>query len=65
MTVTNDETTGELSTCTKRLRPIEHGLLLKGWHGSPGTPVWRTLDRGHACTQCPSGGTHEPGRITR
>lgn len=54
MTVSNDHTTGETSVCTKRHRPIEHGLLLKGFRGSLDTPVWRTPDRGHACVRCPS-----------
>ena len=61
----NDHTTGETSVCTKCRRPIEHGLLLKGFRGSPGTPIWRTPDRGHACVRCPRGGNHQPGRITR
>lgn len=63
--VTNNETTGETSVCTKCKQPIEHALLLKNFRGSPGTPTWRTLDRGHACIPCPRGDRHTPGRITK
>lgn len=59
----NDGTTGETSDCTKCGQAIERGILLRGYQGGPGIPVWRTPDRGHACIPCPAGGDHHPGHI--
>jgi len=75
MTVTNDPT-GRRSTCTVCGQEVEEALLLKGlrtrvvergremFTTSKGVPVWRTLDRGHACAVCPgsSDGRHQPGK---
>lgn len=80
MAVTNDPT-GRRSTCTLCSAEVEEALLLKGLRSterdpktgrafqrvSNGVPVWRTLDRGHACAVCPSAadGQHQPGSIKR
>lgn len=63
----NDHTTGETSTCTVCGQAIEHGLLLKGFRGSPGIPVWRRPDRGPSCIVCPTSADtrHHPGTIRR
>lgn len=84
MRVTNNHTTGRLSQCTACHQVIEEALLMQGlrqrvgerpdgapiYQRSHGVPVWRTPDRGPACTVCPEAtdGTtrwHTPGRITR
>jgi hypothetical protein len=77
--VTNDPT-GRVSDCTRCGAKVEEALLLKGLRvrerdpknpdrtllrRSPGIAVWRTLDRGHACTVCTAGGQHQPGRVGR
>lgn len=62
----NDHTTGETSVCTKCHQRIEHGLILVGYQGGPGKPVWRTPDRGPGCAKCPRDRDwHTPGRIVR
>jgi hypothetical protein len=77
--VTNDPT-GRVSTCAGCGAEVEEALLLKGLRvrepdpknpgrlllrRSPGIPVWRTLDRGHACAVCPTDGQHQPSKIRR
>lgn len=65
--VTNNETTGEMSVCRLCARTIERALLLKNFRGSPGTPVWRSIDRGFASIRCKKyangKGFHQPGEI--
>lgn len=61
----NDGTTGETSVCLKCRQRIEHGIILRGYQGGAGTPVWRTLDRGPRCAVCRDNDHHEPGHIRR
>lgn len=60
----NDGTTGETSVCVKCRQRIEHGIILRGYQGGPGKPIWRTPDRGHGCAKCPTDNDlHKPGHI--
>lgn len=79
--VTNDPT-GQQSVCLHCGATIEEALFLKNMrvqtvdaHGrpaiaySPGTAIWRTLDRGNGAAKCPEDvqGAHhpDPARIRR
>lgn len=57
MTVTNSETTGRTAICQHCGRTVEEALLLKGYRGSPGIEMWRTLDRGYGSARCAEAGS--------